>query len=187
MGRSGSLDQGQPLPGNNAIETYRHAFARCASSTQARLRSSVALRQVAAKVAGGDVSGNVENLGMNFVDNRIASHGRPGRHSVLITCIEQSFYLEMAMVDELTARLHVSVALGFAETEYYVMVPGGPAAYVDRGLVNVDRQPSGDDQVAGDVRVYVIEQTDRDALIELPGEPVIGGLRARVDQSLLTQ
>lgn len=90
------------------------------------------------------------------------------------------------MADELTGRLQVSVALGFAETEYYVMVPDGPAAYVDRGLVRVDHQPEGNNQVTGDVRVYVIEQTDSDALIELPGEPVIGGLRARVDQSLLT-
>jgi len=90
------------------------------------------------------------------------------------------------MADERTGRLRVSVALGFAETEYYVMVPGGPAAYVDRQLVRVDHQPQGDDLVNGDVRVYVLERNDSDALIELPGEPVIGGLRAHVDPALLT-
>ena len=89
-------------------------------------------------------------------------------------------------MDELVGHLKVLVARGFAESEYYVMVPDGPAAYVSRDLVTVERSPAGDDQVPGSVRVYVLDRSGTDALIELPGEPVIGGLRARVDPELLS-
>jgi hypothetical protein len=88
-------------------------------------------------------------------------------------------------MEELMRRLKVSVAQGFADTEYYVMVPGGPAAYVSRDLVSVPRPPSEGSEVQGSVRVFVLEQGAHDTLIELPGEPVVGGLRTRVDNSLL--
>jgi hypothetical protein len=82
-------------------------------------------------------------------------------------------------------RLEVNVARGFADSEFYVMVPGGPAAYVSRDLVSVEAVPIEGAEVPGHVQVYVLERGEDDALIELPGQPVIGGLRARVDKSLL--
>lgn len=82
-------------------------------------------------------------------------------------------------------RLEVKVARGFADSEFYVMVPGGPAAYVSRDLVFVKVVPTEGSEVRGQVQVYVLERGKDDALIELPGEPVIGGLRARVNNSLL--
>jgi hypothetical protein len=88
-------------------------------------------------------------------------------------------------MEESMRRLEVLVAPGFADTEYYVMVPDGPAAYVSRDLVTVQRPPSEGSEVEGSVEVYVLEQGERDTLIELPGEPVVGGLRTRVDNSRL--
>ena len=82
-------------------------------------------------------------------------------------------------------KLQVNVARGLADTEYYVMVPGGPAVYVTRTLVSVKEPPAGDREVKGQVEVFVIEEGPNDVLIELPGEAVVGGLRARVDKSLL--
>jgi len=88
-------------------------------------------------------------------------------------------------MEELMRRLEVRVAPGFADTEYYVMVPDGPAAYVSRDLVTVPRPPSEGSEVQGSVKVYVLDQGEHDTLIELPGEPVVGGLRTRVQNSLL--
>ncbi len=86
---------------------------------------------------------------------------------------------------EQLGRLEVRVSRGFADSEFYVMVPDGPAAYVSRHLVFVDKVPTDDSQVQGQVQVYVLDEGEDDVLIELPGEPVVGGLRARVDKSLL--
>ena len=89
-------------------------------------------------------------------------------------------------MSEQLSSLAVQVAPGFADTEFYVMVKDGPAAFVNRDLVSVDAQPREGTSVDGRVQVYVIDDTGEDALIELPGEAVVGGLRVRVDRSLLT-
>ena len=88
-------------------------------------------------------------------------------------------------MSENEGQLEVTVAPGFAETEYYVMVQDGPAAFVNRDLVSVAAPPTADTPVEGRVKVYVLDQGDHDALIELPGEAVVGGLRARVSLALL--
>lgn len=88
-------------------------------------------------------------------------------------------------MSEQLGRVEVKVARGFADSEFYVMVPGGPAAYVSRDLVFVDKVPTGDSQVEGQVQVYVLDEGEGDFLIELPGEPALGGLRTRIDKSLL--
>lgn len=88
-------------------------------------------------------------------------------------------------MEEPVRSLKVTVTRGFAETEYFIMVADGPAAYVSRDLVTVDHPPEGDSEVQGQVQVYVIDQGEHDALIELPGEPAVGGLRTRVPKSLL--
>ena len=88
-------------------------------------------------------------------------------------------------MEEVIRRIVVKVTAGFADTEYYVMVPNGPAAYVSRDLVSVTEAPEGGREVSGFIKVYVLDQGEHDALIELPGEPVVGGLRTRVNNSLL--
>lgn len=88
-------------------------------------------------------------------------------------------------MEEVVRRIKVMVAPGFADTEYYVMVPDGPSAYVSRDLVSVAEQPGIGHEVVGQIKVYVLEEGERDTLIELPGEPVVGGLRTRVENSLL--
>jgi hypothetical protein len=88
-------------------------------------------------------------------------------------------------MEEVIRHIAVKVTAGFADTEYYVMVPNGPAAYVSRDLVSVTEAPEAGTEVPGVIQVYVLDQGEHDALIELPGEPVVGGLRTRIDNSLL--
>jgi hypothetical protein len=75
-----------------------------------------------------------------------------------------------------------TVSAGLFESEFYVTVRDS-AAYVDRGNVRVDHSPHNGDKVQGQVVAYLIEEKSDQALIELPGEPVIGGLRAWVPKN----
>lgn len=86
---------------------------------------------------------------------------------------------------EQVGSLKVQVAPGFAEDEFYVMVGNASAAFVSRDLVSVEVQPDAGSSVDGRVNVYVIDQSDDEALVELPGEAVVGGLRVRVNRSEL--
>jgi hypothetical protein len=73
-----------------------------------------------------------------------------------------------------------TVARGLFENEFYVTVKGS-SAYVDRVNVKVNSVPMSDaDEVNGKVVAYLVEEKSGQALVELPGEPVIGGLRAWV-------
>jgi hypothetical protein len=81
----------------------------------------------------------------------------------------------------MNARTLVScvVSRGFFSSEYYVKLSTGDAYIVDRNNVRVDHEPeSRTESVAGKVVAYVIDQRPSDLLIELPGEPVAGGLRS---------
>lgn len=65
---------------------------------------------------------------------------------------------------------------GFFDSEFYVML-GETSAFVDKSNVTVERAPEQARQVEGQVLVYLVgEETDR-ALVELPGQAVVGGLR----------
>src|ERR1700687_4661384 len=59
------------------------------------------------------------------------------------------------VMKEVIRRLKVMVTPGFADTEYYVMVPDGPGAYVSRDLVSVMEAPRAGREVAGQIEVYV--------------------------------
>jgi hypothetical protein len=76
------------------------------------------------------------------------------------------------------------VALGNFESEFYVMVSES-SAFVSRCNVKVESVPEGDHQVDGQVLAYLIEEQRDRALIQLPGEPLVGGLRAWVPRSAL--
>jgi hypothetical protein len=76
------------------------------------------------------------------------------------------------------------VSLGFFETEFYVVVDQS-SAFVSRENVRVDRNPGPDFDVDGQVLVYVVEEDNDKALVQLPGEPAIGGLRTWVSKASL--
>jgi hypothetical protein len=71
------------------------------------------------------------------------------------------------------------VSLGFFENEFYVVV-NDSAAFVGRENVRIEYPPAKDKDVEGFVLAYIIdEQSDR-TLVELPGQPAMGGLRTWV-------
>lgn len=70
------------------------------------------------------------------------------------------------------------VAAGIFGSEFYVIV-GESSAYVSRRNVEVNNDPK-DSEVEGRVRAYLITKEKDKALVELPGEPVVGGLRTWV-------
>jgi len=72
------------------------------------------------------------------------------------------------------------VSAGFFNSEYYVVLNVGSAYLVDRDSVKVNKIPENSTEVDGKVLAYIIEETPQDALVELPGEPVVGGLRTWV-------
>ena len=76
------------------------------------------------------------------------------------------------------------VSAGFFGSEYLVVVAGS-SAFVDRDSVRVKKAPK-EGEVDGRVEAYVIEEAEDKALIELPGELVVGGARTWVPKTLLT-
>jgi hypothetical protein len=76
------------------------------------------------------------------------------------------------------------VARGYFGTEFYVVV-GDSSAFVDRSSVEVGNPPEEGKQVEGKVLAYVVQEDRERALIELPGQAVVGGLRTWVSKSLL--
>ena len=71
------------------------------------------------------------------------------------------------------------VSLGFFETEYYVVV-NESSAYVDRNNVFVDHVPPRNKEIDGKVLAYVVDEKADRALVEIPGQAVVGGLRTWV-------
>lgn len=84
-----------------------------------------------------------------------------------------------------TAYVRCKVLPGLFDAEYYVLVNGSSAAYVNRGNVRIESPPRHGVQVDGSVFVYVINRRDNESLVELTGEPVVGGLRTWVPNALL--
>ncbi len=84
-----------------------------------------------------------------------------------------------------TAYVKCKVLPGLFNTEYYVLVNGTSAAYVNRSNVRIESAPRHGVQVDGSVFVYVINRRDNESLIELSGEPIVGGLRTWVPNALV--
>ena len=76
------------------------------------------------------------------------------------------------------------VFLGFFETEFYVIVDES-AAFVSRETVRIDRVPGPDAAVDGEVLVRVVQEEKDRALVQLPGEIAVGGLRTWVPRAAL--
>ena len=76
------------------------------------------------------------------------------------------------------------VSRGFFSSEYYVKLSTGDAYMVDRNNVSVDHEPQNrTDEVNGRVVAYVVDQNQSALLVELPGEPVAGGLRSWIPRN----
>jgi hypothetical protein len=81
-----------------------------------------------------------------------------------------------------TIYVNCTVSQGLFESEFYITVRDA-SVYVDRVNVKVNQPPENGDEVEGKVMAYLVEEKSDKALIELPGEPVVGGLRAWVPKT----
>jgi hypothetical protein len=82
-----------------------------------------------------------------------------------------------------TYYIQCKVLPGLFEQEVYVIVDTS-SAYVSRADVKVGDLVSGQ-EVDGLVKAFVLQERAGEALIELPGEPVVGGLRTWVPTARL--
>jgi hypothetical protein len=58
-------------------------------------------------------------------------------------------------------------------------------AFVDKRDVIVEREPVGEEEIRGRVKVQVIEEKNDSVLIDLPRPTITGGPRLRVPKKLL--
>lgn len=72
---------------------------------------------------------------------------------------------------------------GTFDSEFYVII-GDVSALVDKTSVKTDSPVNGV-EVPGAVLVHVIAEKFNEALIELPGQPVVGSLRTWVPKETL--
>jgi hypothetical protein len=78
-----------------------------------------------------------------------------------------------------TEYIDCVLASGFFDNELYVIV-GDSSAIVSRQDVKVTREPHDQKDGQGQVCVYIIERKADRLLVEIPGQPVVGGLRTWV-------
>ena len=76
------------------------------------------------------------------------------------------------------------VSRGFFGSEFYVVV-GDSSAFVDERNVKVEQAPAKGQEVDGSVLAYLVREEDQRALVELPGQAVVGGLRTWVPRETL--
>ena len=81
-----------------------------------------------------------------------------------------------------TLYVTCTVSKGLFESELYITVKDS-SVYVDRINVKLKEFPHNGGEVQGLVLAYLVEEKSDQALIELPGEPVVGGLRAWVPKA----
>ncbi len=83
----------------------------------------------------------------------------------------------------LTEYVECILTKGFFDQELYVIL-GDSSAIVDRTNIEVDSEPQAQREGKGKVRVYIIEKEEDRMLVEIPGQPVVGGLRTWIAASL---
>ncbi len=84
-----------------------------------------------------------------------------------------------------TTYVRCKVLPGLFEGELFVLINGSSSAYVTQTNVKAKGIPKYGVEVDGEVFAYVISQRGDQSLIELSGEPVVGGLRTWVPNALL--
>ena len=70
---------------------------------------------------------------------------------------------------------------GLFDNEYYVMVNGSSAYYINRKNVKVEQEPTPESAVNGQVFGYFVEAGTDKILVQLTGEAALGGLRTWVE------
>jgi len=83
-----------------------------------------------------------------------------------------------------TFYVKCKVSPGFFGSEFYVIV-GDSSAFVDKESVKVSCIPEKGKEVDGAVLAYLVTEEDQRALVELPGQAVVGGLRTWVPRATL--
>lgn len=76
------------------------------------------------------------------------------------------------------------ISPGFFGSEFYVVV-GDSSAFVDQTSVRLDVIPEKGKEVDGAVLAYLVKVEAERALVELPGQAVVGGLRTWVPKGIL--
>ena len=82
--------------------------------------------------------------------------------------------------------VHCRVLPGMFDNELYVIVSGS-AVYVNQASVRLKEPVRQDAEVRGLVGVYLIDQQADRSLIELSGQPAVGGLRTWVNNGQLAE
>lgn len=76
---------------------------------------------------------------------------------------------------------------GLFENEYYVMVNGSSAYYVNRdSVLRLHGSLSAGHPVDGVVLGYVVETAGEKTLVQLPGKAVVGGIRTWVENEAVS-
>ncbi len=73
------------------------------------------------------------------------------------------------------------LASGFFDNELYVTL-GESSAIVNRQDIVVTSEPLDQKDGLGKVCVYIVERKADRVLVEIPGQPVVGGLRTWVNR-----
>lgn len=82
-----------------------------------------------------------------------------------------------------TKYVACTLAAGFFDNELYVNL-GNSSAIVDRTNLRITIEPKDLTEGTGSVCVFVVEEHSDKLLVEIPGEPVVGGLRTWVPTSM---
>lgn len=78
------------------------------------------------------------------------------------------------------------VSTGLFPSEFFVLVAAS-GVYVDANKVQLSKgKPYGEVEVPGRVLAYLVNEEQDRALVELVGEPVVGGLRTWVPKEELS-
>jgi CDP-diacylglycerol pyrophosphatase len=84
-----------------------------------------------------------------------------------------------------TLFVQCKVLPGLFDNEYLVSVLDA-SAFVSRSRVRVvNFDPNAKQAMDGSVLAYFVEQSKDRLLVELPGEPVVGGLRTWIPEELV--
>lgn len=80
--------------------------------------------------------------------------------------------------------VNCKISSGNFEGEFYVIL-NASSAFVSEESVKFEKPPGKTGTVEGQVLVYLVAEEQDKVLIQLPGEPAVGGLRAWVPRSAL--
>ena len=78
-----------------------------------------------------------------------------------------------------TVFVKCKVLPGLFDTEFYILI-NSSSAYVNQANVKFEGTVKQGAEIDGKVFAYVIQQNKDHSLIELSGEPIVGGLRTWV-------